>query len=68
VVAFTTDHLYRYRRLKSVSAITKIVQNNEGDLPVKILKSKRSIMTQQTSLIILCIYSIDSSKPIIKCA
>jgi hypothetical protein len=25
-------------------------------------------MTQQTSLIILCIYSIDSSKPIIKCA
>jgi hypothetical protein len=28
------------------------------DLPVKILRSKRSIMTQQTSLIIICINTV----------
>jgi hypothetical protein len=34
-------------RLKSVSPITKIVQNNEGGFTGKILKSKRSIMTRR---------------------
>jgi hypothetical protein len=48
--------IYTARR-KSVSAI-KIVQNNEGGFTGKKLRSKRSIMTQQTSLIIICINTV----------
>jgi hypothetical protein len=54
----TQRYTYRYRKIKISFSDNKIVQNNEGGFTGKILRSKRSIMTQQTSLIIICINTV----------